>query len=262
MFDNLFGRNCTSIWKKFTRLSQPIQTHGFISLNMDQPKEVIEQIENGTHVFILKNHGCFEIAYADKDGDYKTVHLNEFEHADIINSLKRIPNQSFYENGHEIDLPLNESMVDSINELLTDSKFKITTNTSAPTQNLFEYLAGGISYVAGCILTLPIAGIKTLIDWKSRSPISKEKSEMIAEHVRDMEPGSFSTLVENIRSKYQQSCTTSDSSRKMIKALNQLTRLPLRDYMSDQNNNGKKLFCTVVKEVESLTPYQPPKLMS
>ena len=81
--------------------------------------------------------------------------------------------------------------------------------------------------------------------------------------IESMQPHDFTILSSHITSQYQEGCTTSHSSSKMIRRLRgdniphknpnitQNPQVDLAHYLQKSKNNGKKLFCKIVDLVET-----------
>jgi hypothetical protein len=109
-------------------------------------------------------------------------------------------------------------------------------------------------YMLGFI-SIPLrAGIKTITDWISRKPMANDQITPVVEKLNTMNEEEFGLLSHKITSQYQQTCTTSNSSRKIIKQMNgqiaptntDLCKANIAKYLENPKNNGKKLFCKIV----------------
>ncbi len=254
MFRNILINNFDSTWQKFNRFSlnliNPPETSCYKTDGAASDAER-EQIENGRLVLIIRrSQDEYLLAYRDKDGDYQEHPITDEK------IVKTLSNKTI--NSAQAVLEITPT----INTLLIqlNSKTHISTSHGFATNTGFNLVGAAVVYVAGLISLPFIAGSKTLIDWKTRHPKSKDKINLAVEKIRTMEDNDFQTLRSRVTQEYHQSVATSNSSRKIIKELSDNAvintdqiRQDLMDYLQEPKNNGKKLFCKVMELADRKT---------
>lgn len=149
-------------------------------------------------------------------------------------------------------------MINVFNHLLLTLHSKSFINDVRRFEPIAIGLAKCLFFCVGLVCLPVIAGAKTLFDLATRHPIPENKIKPVIHKIQQMDENRFRSLSRHITQKYQQNCTTSNSSRKIIKELNAHPSLQdlhqnqsdLIEYMSDIKNNGKKLFCTVASLIQ------------
>lgn len=262
MFRDLLKRNLKGTWKGYIDLVKP--SYGTRAYLRDHApsRQDIENIKERSLILFIKNiDETYTIAYVDKDGDYQ---VRSMRMRSIINQLNRY---QVHLNPRLENNAITPDIIDKINNWLEEhhSHHMVQTTYSADPTG-WTVFGTCIIAVVGFISVPFIAGIKSLMDWATRKPMTENKSTLAADHITAMSDHAFVGLSNKITQKYDQTCTTSNSSRKMIKQLKgqnhdghipqNITqdKIALINYMKDPKNNGKKLFCTVAKLVDPLEP--------
>lgn len=268
MLRNIFKQNLDGTWKEYINFVKPSSGTSAYLINHEPSNENIEDIKHGSLILIIRNPDqTYTIAYADKDGDYQK---RSMKIRSIIQQLNHCSPSSVscLENNSRASI-----LVPKINDWLEERDSKSKIHQYLPNLDVtgVSYFATFVVGVIGFIAIPFIVAAKSLFDWVTRKSMTKDKVLRLADTITAMGDHEFVRLSNKITQTYQKTCTTSNSSRKIIKQFrgqNQDANIPqnikqdktdLVDYMRDHQNNGKKLFCTVanlveVSEYENLKP--------
>ena len=247
---NLFMRNLTGTWKRFMQINLFTSHATTAYLISGAPSEnAIQQVKDGTLILLIKKDNGYSIAFRDKDGDYQEREMTDPSIITAFDHYKSTPilleNNQVYPN----------LLKDINNRLAVDNSASVISSGRSPIASTgIGVLVAAATLIVGVIATPFIAGIKTLFDWATRKPLSKDKMTPAVAIIKGMQDSDFDELTKQVTKKYHQGLNTSNSSRIMIKQFNGQNTSQSRDqdkadlirYIEDPINNGKKLFRTVL----------------
>lgn len=271
MLRAIFKNNLNYAQKHYANIDyNDFETRGLIDRNEPTP-DLIEEIKTGRKIAIIlkkdNNNYHYTLAYVDKDGDYQKRAITDEAIIKDLNVYVSAPNALKMISTN----PITPHLVTNINTSLKtlDSKFSIEERTCGLLGAGLPVMPAGalmslVIVCTGWIVKPVVAGVKSLFDWASRKrDIPQSQADLIAQTIAEMKDEKFALLSANITSHYKQRLinTTSCSSRVMIKQLNgqntpqedkHYNQAMLTNYMKDTKNNGKRLFCEVMKQVNNV----------
>src|SRR5580692_451652 len=94
---NLFMRNLTGAWKYLTHAFATPDTYGTL-MDYEPSEKVIEEIEQGDHIYIVKENDKYILIYGDKDNDYQRRMIDDITIINALNTYDLDNNAIFLEN--------------------------------------------------------------------------------------------------------------------------------------------------------------------